>query len=385
MSDAGSAPISPKTLLCMHHAVTCFVGHVLTRSLNAQFVIAIGLSWLLAPKMVLSFCDQVLVRCDSCKKEMHRSEFKNGHWENCPIACPLGCGMWVTRKTLVDHCRSGKCSYYEMTCPASASSLGCKWHGHGGEEYANHTANCPLVKLIPYAECDRREISELKKTVMELKRTIAEQTAASEKEKEQMQKTIMELKAMISEQASFSKQVHDEMRRSALELKSLFSEKRPLDQTQNDNGIVAEIGKTAQQLKDSISEQAAASKRTRDELLEMSKSILELKRMVLQQTASSKATQSEVVRIPERTVALEQKLVAQMSNARGTQNVCLSPAHTSNKRERYGREENDCTMKGAVEDSPRIPPMKKEKADDDDDFDSPLLFPSVSRGHIIIK
>ena len=307
------------------------------------------------PKTTLKMLEEVLVCCDCCKKEMKRSEFKHGHWENCSFDCPLGCGMKVTTKTLVDHCKGGKCSKYEMTCPASESQMPCKWHGPGGEEYASHIAHCPSIQIRPFVECSQREIAELKKTVLDLKKTVVEQIAASEKEKEKMQETIKELRTVVSQQVSASERFCHEVQKTALELKRTITDKASSEQTHNEIG---EIQKIVQELKRRICEQATASTRTHERMLELNKSILELKGVVLQQAVVSKQTQTEVGKIPERTVALEQDLVARMYKEQMARAQCCSV----NGMRRYERGENhnnvDCSLSIF---STLIPPKKKER------------------------
>jgi len=102
------------------------------------------------PRLIVHKLSEIKVTCDQCHTEMNRESFYKNHKESCTIPCPFGCGVNVPFTSLKDHCKSGSCKSYSLVCPASIPPLSCDWRGTGGDDYKEHIAHCPLVKLVPY-------------------------------------------------------------------------------------------------------------------------------------------------------------------------------------------------------------------------------------------
>jgi len=127
-----------------------------------------------APKLVQNTLNDMKVRCDLCHAEMKREEFKQTHCRTCVFPCPLDCGCQVTMETLREHCQSGACCGYTLSCPASEPPLSCTWRGFGGQAYTNHVSTCPLVKFIPLVGWAKETVARLEGNISELERTVAE-------------------------------------------------------------------------------------------------------------------------------------------------------------------------------------------------------------------
>ena len=127
------------------------------------------------PRMIHTMIASVLVRCNICQKEMSRELFEGKHADQCCFACPFGCGEKVTKKTLNEHCKGGHCGGYVLQCPGAVEPLQCKWHGHGGEAYFSHIADCPLARLAPFVQWSQQTIRELQSSVQELRTLVSEQ------------------------------------------------------------------------------------------------------------------------------------------------------------------------------------------------------------------
>ena len=124
-----------------------------------------------APKAVQNRLDALQVRCDSCGALFTRSEFVR-HQETCAVACPFGCGTKLPVSQLPEHCNGGHCLGYEVKCPAAAKPLCCRWRGYGGNAFAVHVEECPLVKLMPMAKWAKHHVKSLQDRVARLEETV---------------------------------------------------------------------------------------------------------------------------------------------------------------------------------------------------------------------
>ncbi|KAH3723349.1 hypothetical protein Pelo_17948 [Pelomyxa schiedti] len=188
-------------------------------------------SWVVAPRVIITKLNSLLVACPSCRKSVRRMDVID-HYNHCPTECPNGCGelvapsylethnktclldtvrcnqclVSITRRSLPDHkmycpieCPQG-CgqriapkdqSAHNTLCPDAMvpcpfSVFLCKWNGKKKDQMS-HTSKCTAL---------RDYVVRLKKenlTFKEQVKTLTEANLALEVENEQLKNLIHRL------------------------------------------------------------------------------------------------------------------------------------------------------------------------------------------------
>ncbi|KAH3743744.1 pentapeptide repeat family protein [Pelomyxa schiedti] len=90
-------------------------------------------------------CPEVSVKCPKCDAQFKRKDTDVHDRNDCPVGCPLGCGMKVPPIKQDQHA-STSCAAFLVPCTGMV--VGCQWKGPRGQ-LAQHTVSCAFELQRP--------------------------------------------------------------------------------------------------------------------------------------------------------------------------------------------------------------------------------------------